>query len=190
MHTERLNIGLDVDGVLADYMSGIAAVGRAHGHAMSGGSPSSYWLVEPGWFPDDQSAHAAMDALRHSGLGDLRLFDATAPAAVADLRTAGHRVTVVTARHPAPDSRATLTRWLNRHGIGFDDLHFEAVKSRLGCSAYLDDAPHNIAEVRSAGHHGVVRDTTYNRHVDGLRVASLAEFAELVHTGIFAQPAA
>ena len=190
MHTERLHIGIDVDGVLADYMSAAAQMGRAHGHAIADTTPSTYGLVEPGWFPDAESAAAAMRAVHLDGLASLALLDATAPMAVRGLRVAGHRVTVVTARHPEPDGRGILSRWLHRHGIGLDELHFETLKSRSGCDVYLDDAPHNIAEIRAAGRHCVVRDTTYNRHVDGHRVSSLAEFATMVHAGMFGRYAA
>lgn len=190
LHRDGLHIGLDVDGVLADYMGAAVEMGRAHGHMMSGASPLNYGLVEPGWFPDVAAAAAAMEALHVGGLADLALFDPTAPQAVAQLRAAGHRVTVVTARRPDPHGHASLTRWLHRHGIEFDDLHFEVVKSRSGCDVYLDDAPHNIVEIRAAGRHGVIRDTTYNRHLDGLRVGSLAEFTDLVRAGTFTQSVA
>ena len=131
-----------------------------------------------------------MRAVHLDGLASLALLDATAPMAVRGLRVAGHRVTVVTARHPEPDGRGILSQWLHRHGIGLDELHFETLKSRSGCDVYLDDAPHNIAEIRAAGRHCVVRDTTYNRHVDGHRVSSLAEFATMVHAGMFGRYAA
>ena len=190
VHTERLHIGIDVDGVLADYMGAAAHMGRAHGHTIVDTTPSTYGLVEPGWFPDAEAAAAVMQAVHRDGLASLALLDATAPPAVQELRAAGHRVTVVTARHPEPDGRSILTRWLHQHGIDFDELHFETLKSRSGCDVYLDDAPHNIAEIRAAGRHAVVRDTTYNRHVDGHRVSSLAEFAAMVRGGMFARFAA
>ncbi|WP_036372511.1 5' nucleotidase, NT5C type [Mycolicibacterium austroafricanum] len=190
MPTEKLHIGLDVDGVLADYMGAAAQMGRIHGHQIADAAPLTYGLVEPGWFPNAATAAAVMRAVHLDGLEKLTLFDSTAPAAVAHLRTAGHRVTIVTARDPEPDGRSGLSQWLHQHGIGFDELHFEAVKSRSGCDVYLDDAPHNIAEIRAAGRHGVVRDTTYNRHVDGPRVTSLAEFAAMVRAGRFVRSAA
>lgn len=190
MRTERLHIGIDVDGVLADYMGAVAHIGRAHGHTIVGTTPSTYGLVEPGWFPDAASAALAMRVVHLDGLAGLEPLDATAPSAVRELRAAGHRIVVVTARHPEPDGRAILARWLHQHGISFDGLHFETLKSRSGCDVYLDDAPHNIAEIRAAGRHGVVRDTTYNRHVDGHRVTSLAEFAAMVQGEMFARFAA
>lgn len=190
MSPTALHIGLDVDGVLADYMSAVAQRGREQGHRISGEPLLSYGLVQPGWFPDAAAAAAAIESLRHDGLGELALLDVTAADAVAELRSSGHRVTIVTARQPEPDGRPVLVQWLRRHRIGYDDLHFEAVKSRVGCDVYLDDAPHNLAELRIAGHHAVVYDTTYNRHIGGLRAASLSEFATLVRARQFCAPAA
>lgn len=181
-----LHIGLDVDGVLADYMSAIRAVGRAHGHVTADHGPTVYDLVEPGWFPDAATAGAAMDELRHNGgLAGLALLDDTAAEAVADLRRAGHRVSIVTARAEHPMGRTVLQRWLDRHRIVTDGVHFAVRKGAIGCDVYLDDAAHNVEELRRAGHHAVVRDTAYNRGVDGPRVRSVAEFAELVHAGRF-----
>ncbi len=190
MNPTALHIGLDVDGVLSDYMSAVARRGHEQGHQIGGEPLRSYGFVEPGWFPDAAAAAAAIESLRHDGLAELALLDATAPDAVAELRGAGHRVTIVTARTPEPNGRQVLSQWLCRHRIGFDDLRFETAKSRVGCDVYLDDAPHNVAELRIAGHHAVVYDTTYNRHIGGLRVASLSEFAALVHSGQFREPAA
>ncbi|MEN4465422.1 hypothetical protein ABFV47_14315 [Mycolicibacterium fortuitum] len=196
MTWQPLHIGLDVDGVLADYMAAIAEVGRGNGHPMSGEGPFTYELIEPGWFPDAQAAATAMAQLHEGGLCALTLFDDTAPAAVRELRNGGHRVTIVTARseHRTGDAgkragRRDLANWLARHGIVTDDLLFQRRKSLSGCDVYLDDAPHNIDEIRSAGRIAVVRDTTYNRRVPGPRVTSLAEFADRVLSGDFRRPA-
>jgi len=176
---ETLRIGLDVDGVLADYMSGIAGVGRVQGHPMHGraAGPTTYGLVEPGWFPDTESASAAMAQLRDTGgLGRLQLLDPGAPAAVRKLRAAGHRVVVVTAR--GAQTRRDTVSWLRRHGIEADEVRFHAIKSEAGCHAYLDDAPHIVDELRGAGRFAFVYDAPYNRHVAGPRVSRIAEFAE------------
>lgn len=177
----QLRIGLDVDGVLADYMAGVAAVGRKLGHAMERAlhGPSRYGLVEPGWFPTEEDAAAAMEAL-HGGdaMGRLPLLDPTAPEAVRRLRAAGHQVVVVTARDLR--SRALTHDWLRRHRIDADEVLFERSKHRAGCHIYLDDAPHNIAELREFGAEAVVYDAPYNRDVSGPRVRNVDDFAELV----------
>lgn len=193
----ELHIGLDVDGVLADYMGGIAAVGRSMGLLMDGADrgPTQYGLVEPGWFPDEQAASEAMRTLRDvHGLDTLDLLDADAPAAVRRLRDAGHVVSIVTARAASTrwskgfvdhSPRERTVEWLARHGFETDAVRFERSKALVGCDVYLDDAPHNIAELRDAGLHAVAYDATYNRHVDGLRVRTVSEFAEMVLSGRF-----
>lgn len=192
MTSRTLHVGIDVDGVLADYMGGVAAVGQSMGLAMSGSSsgPTQYGLVEPGWFPDAESASKAMTHLRDSGgLRELALLDTGASAAIRCLRIAGHRVSIVTARHSGGRysrshgerriARETID-WLAEHNILPDDVRFERRKSLVDCQIYIDDAPHIIEELRSDGRRAVVYDQPYNRHLSGDRVSSMEEFAELI----------
>lgn len=192
MADSALHIGIDIDGVLADYMAGVAAVGQSMGLTMDGSAsgPTKYGLVEPGWFPDDESASKAMTQLRDSGgLRRLALLDAGAAAAIRRLRIAGHRVSIVTARHSGGRyiqsrdeqriARETID-WLTEHEILPDDLRFERRKSVVGCQIYIDDAPQIIEELRQNGRRAVVYDQPYNRHLPGERVSNLTEFAELV----------
>ncbi len=192
MTFRRLRIGIDVDGVLADYMTGVAAVGRGMGLAIEGAStgPTKYGLVEPGWFPDSDSASAAMKQLRaNGGLRALALLDTGAAEAVRRLRSAGHEVLIVTARHSGgryvqDRDQRRITRetidWLTEHRILPDDVKFERRKSLAECEIYLDDAPHIVEEIRDDGRRAVVYDQPYNRHLPGDRVSSLAEFTDLV----------
>jgi hypothetical protein len=46
--------------------------------------------------------------------------------------------------------------------------------------AYVDDAPHNIAELRRAGNPVIVFDQPYNRDLDGLRARTWVDVEELV----------
>lgn len=192
MTSRALHVGIDVDGVLADYMGGVAAVGQSMGLSMGGSSsgPTQYGLVEPGWFPDAESASKAMTHLRDSGgLRELALLDSGASMAIRRLRIAGHRVSIVTARHSGGHyvqshrerriARETID-WLTEHAILPDDVRFERRKSRAKCHIYIDDAPHIIEELRSDGCRAIVYDQPYNRHLSGERVSSIKEFAELI----------
>ena len=85
------------------------------------------------------------------------------PAAVTEMRGAGHRVSIVTARHLR--CSGDTVDWLQRHGIRADDVRFEWDKPRAGCDVYLDDAPHNIVALRQAGASAVTDDATYNQDV-------------------------
>lgn len=195
MTNGALHIGIDVDGVLADYMAGVAAIGQDMGLTMSGSGsgPTQYGLVEPGWFPDAETASKAMAHLRDcGGLRKLAILDAGAPAAIRRLRIAGHRVSIVTARHPggryvqSHDQRRIAREtidWLAEYGILPDDVRFERRKSIVNCHIYIDDAPHIIEELRVNGRRAVVYDQPYNRHLAGERVSNLDEFAELILAG-------
>ena len=64
--------------------------------------------------------------------------------------------------------------WLDEVGIPYRDLCFLGRKPEVEADAYVDDAPHNIEELRRAGNTVVVFDQPYNRHLDGPRAAHLA----------------
>lgn len=190
-NSERpLLVGIDIDGVLADYTSALLPAARFLGIDLDGSVPPTRWsMVEPGWFDnreDWKATHA--EALREcdtfSPIGGFPYIAEQTHR----LRSAGHTVIILTAREAPPwqDSYDDAwifkgTReWLDLHSIGYDELRFDGTKTGHQLDVLLDDAPHNITEYQAAGERVVIFDQPYNRHLAGERVGSLSEFVDLV----------
>jgi 5'-nucleotidase len=70
--------------------------------------------------------------------------------------------------------------WLDEHGIPYRDLCFLGQKPQVEADAYVDDAPHNITELRATGGTVIIYDQPYNRDLPGLRAGSWTEVEQHV----------
>jgi len=77
---------------------------------------------------------------------------------------------------------ADTVSWLDDVGIPYRDLCFLGRKPEVEADAYVDDAPHNIVELRRAGNPVIAFDQPYNRDLDGLRAHTWADVERLVTT--------
>ena len=76
--------------------------------------------------------------------------------------------------------------WLDANRIPYRDLCFLGRKPEVQASAYIEDAPHNVAALRAGGNTVIVFDQPYNRDLDGLRAADWSE-AEVVISDLVAE---
>lgn len=75
---------------------------------------------------------------------------------------------------------ADTVAWLDEAGIPYRDLCFLGDKPQVEADVYIDDAPHNIAALRSTGSEAIVFSQPYNLDVAGPRAAGWSEIEELV----------
>jgi 5'(3')-deoxyribonucleotidase len=76
---------------------------------------------------------------------------------------------------------ADTAAWLDANKIPYRDLCFLGAKPQVEADAYIDDAPHNIAQLRSAGNTVIAFEQPYNRDIDdGPRARSWGEVEEIV----------
>ena len=87
---------------------------------------------------------------------------------------------------------ADTAAWLDDKKIPYRDLCFLAAKPQVEADVYIDDAPHNVEQLRSAGNTVIMFEHPYNRGLDGgPRAAGWPEVEEIVtelvaaHTGRF-----
>lgn len=143
-----IRVGIDMDGVLADFNTGwmtrYNADFGAHLDASMVeqwdglyvlthfGSMAEFWAWAQGdgrsTFRDAPPLPGAIDAVRRIG--------------------ARHRVCIVSSKFDwaIPDSLA----WLADHGVPAREVHFLWDKTLAGCDVYLDDAPHQLEELTAA----------------------------------------
>jgi 5'(3')-deoxyribonucleotidase len=180
-------LGLDLDGVCADYTGGF----RRHVAAALGVPPSS--LPDPvswDWTECDWGIGSHEQYLRlHAAAVAQGLFRELEPLpGVRDglwrLSHAGVRIRVITHRlfvsgsHAA--SAADTVAWLEDHDLPYWDLCFVADKPQVGADLYIDDSPANIEAFQAAGSDVLIFDQPYNRHLQGPRVRTWAEAAAAV----------
>jgi 5'-nucleotidase len=177
--------GVDLDGVVADYTTGfreIVAEDRG---------------VDPSSLPDERSWDFHEWGLDVEGFNRLhdyavneRRMLATLPAfegaadALWRLSDAGIWIRIVTHRlyvnwgHAAAIND-TVT-WLDAHRIPYRDICFLGAKPEVEADCYIDDAPHNIEQLRSADNDVIVFDQPYNTEFDGLRARNWREVESIV----------
>ena len=178
-------LGVDLDGVCGDHAEAFRrVVAERQGLEPGDLEPQRTWdFTEWGLDRDE------FDELHRSAVLEHRMFRTMpvipgAAEALWRLSDAGVWIRLITHRLYANWSHATAVAdtvaWLDQHAIPYRDLCFLGHKPQVEADAYLDDAPHNIAALRTSGAVAAVFDQPYNREVDGPRVAGWAEAEQWV----------
>ena len=181
--------GVDLDGVVGDYENAFRAhVAKTKNVAAASLPPMTSWsFSNSGWgiSSDEEFYGLHADAVRN---GLFLTMDALPGASeqLWRLSDAGIHIRIITHRLVVKGTHSLAAgdtaRWLDLKSIPFRDLCFIGDKPQAGADLYVDDAPHNIANLRaSAGEQAaVVFDQPYNRHLDGPRATNWAELADYV----------
>ena len=182
-----LVIGLDLDGVCADYIAALRPVvaDLLNVDTATLGTPRLWGFEDWGLTRDSfRAAHSeAVNARRV-----FRTLD-TIPGAVEAVRglhTAGDTIRVVTNRlGDLADPRvvvADTAEWLSTVGLPYHELCFVADKSSVAADVYIDDSPGVLDRLAAAGRPAIVFDHLYNRHSPGIRTRDWVETLRTVDT--------
>jgi len=183
-------LGLDLDGVCADYSAAL----RAHVAASRGLDPDRYdlelpephhWsLVASGWFRSDAQFRAAHAEAVAAGLFATMTPIAGVSEALSRLSDAGVHIRVITHRLMTGGGHrravSDTVTWLDAHRIPYSDLCFVGDKGQVGADLYIDDAPHNIAALRAVGCPTIVFNQPYNQGVAGPRALNWVEAEAMI----------
>jgi 5'(3')-deoxyribonucleotidase len=185
-------LGVDLDGVCGDHTEAFRRVVAAElrvDPATLG--PQTRWDYAD-WGLDEE----AFLGLHRRAVLEHRMFR-TMPviAGTADtlwrLSDAGVWIRIITHRLYANWGHAVAVAdtvaWLDEAGIPYRDLCFLGRKPQVEADLYVDDAPHNVLELRSAGTDVVVFDQPYNRDLAGPRARSWSEVEHLVRQAMVAR---
>jgi len=186
MKRRSLRLGIDLDGVVADFNSGwISRYNRDFHAALDVGQ-----VVE--WDAPTHLTHftdmsAFWDWARTCGEGR-SLFHPldTYPGALDALHSLsqrGHSIVILTTK---PDFAIHDTyAWLARHEIPTTEVHILFDKTKVDCDVYLDDADHNLDALHRAHPEASVCRfiRPWNEPAEGLtNIAGWSEFLEFVDT--------
>lgn len=176
---QEFTIGVDLDGVVADYdtcMRSIAA--EILQISPKKFPPHRHWsLVESGW-PFKNEAHfleVHRQAVLEHGLYRRLTPISGASEALWRMSDAGIRVKIITHRLVINRAHAVAisdtVNWLDSKRIPYRDICFVKDKPDVGADLYIDDSPKNIEALRSASGDDIamVYDQLYNKQVKGLR---------------------
>ena len=178
-------LGVDLDGVCADYTGALREVVAAD----RGVDPASLPLERSWDFGEWGLSAADFERLHRAAVLEHRIFR-TMPAieGVAEvlwrLSDAGVWIRIITHRLYVNWGHATAVAdtvdWLDGAGVPYRDLCFLGAKPQVEADCYVEDAPHNVVALRATGAHVIVFDQPYNRDVDGPRAAHWHEVENLV----------
>lgn len=181
----RAVIGLDLDGVCADYTAAIRPYAAQHlgVDPDSLPNPTTYNLVKANWgFADGKDYLAAHRAAVEDGLYAKMPIIPGAAEAMQKLSDNGVYIRIVTHRLIMGGQHkrvvADTAAWLDDHRIPYMSLCFTGLKDSIWAHAYIEDSPSNVATLRDRGLHTFVFDQAYNREVAGPRISNWTEGAD------------
>ena len=179
-------LGVDIDGVLADYTY---AFGRAV--AAERGLDADHLPTQTQWdfaewgissLEEYQELHRVA-VLEHRIFRECPMIHGAAEA-LWSLSDAGVWIRLITHRLPQSWGHriavSDTVEWLDENGIPYRDLCFLGTKPEVEANAYIDDAPHNIASLRASGNEVIIFDQPYNSDIDGLRAHDWTEVVNIV----------
>lgn len=180
-----MRVGVDIDGVLYDFVDSLKAYLVTIGYSAQLCTPATSWEFYEDWGLTIgefiEAANRGVDVGIVFGFGSP--FTGSREALMR-LREAGHTVHLVTDRFfGAPGRAAELTHtWLAKHGLGYDSITFSADKTIVDVDVAVDDKLANYDALDRTGCVAWLYDRPWNQDADTRRhrVASLGEFADKV----------
>ena len=161
--TDGFIFGVDLDGVCGDYTAALRQVVMER----TGASPESLPLERSWDFREWGLTAPQFEELHQAAVLEHRIFR-TMPVipgvaeALWRLSDAGVWIRIITHRLYVNWGHATAVAdtvdWLDASGIPYRDLCFLGAKPQVEADCYVEDAPHNVAALRSSGAHVIVFD--------------------------------
>jgi 5'(3')-deoxyribonucleotidase len=181
----RFVLGVDLDGVLGDYLSEIRRIAAE----WSGDNlltpivdyEFKKWGIDnwPGGYP----------ALHKFAVTQRNMFSDMdpmmgAPQVLRELSAADVRIRIITSRlcikYYHKEAVTQTVEWLENHGIPYWDLCFIKDKTAVVADLYIDDSEKNIIQLRDAGRNTLVFSNSTNANAPGPRVTNWYEVKDYV----------
>jgi 5'-nucleotidase len=183
--TGQFVLGVDLDGVVADHTRRFRDILAD----IRGVDPEVYPLERSWDFGEWGMApgeYAEMHRIAVMEYDMLRTMDVIPGAADAlwRLSDAGVWIRIITHRLYVnwghDKAIADTAAWLDMYRIPYRDLCFLGAKPEVEADTYIDDAPHNIEQLRQHGNTVIIFDQPYNRSLPGRRAHDWVEVESMV----------
>ena len=184
--SDNFILGVDLDGVVANhtwrFREIMAEIRGVDAETMP--MERSWDFHEWGFGPDEYSHFHRIAVMEHDLFRTMPVIEGAADA-LWRLSDAGIWIRIITHRlyvHWGHEKAvADTAAWLDTNRIPYRDLCFLGAKPQVEADAYIDDAPHNIEQLRAAGNTVIAFEQPYNRTVRGdPRARSWAEVEAIV----------
>ena len=187
MTDRRFVFGVDLDGVCADFYTGLRPIAAEWLGVDVNTLPERVSWGLPEWGID--KVPGGYEALHRFAVTQRELFRQLppmpgAPQALRKLSKADVRIRIITHRffikyfHQVA-ARQTI-EWLDTHDIPYWDLCFMQEKSAVGADLYIEDSPTNIERLRDEGQKTIVFTNSTNEHLPEPRADNWDEVAKMV----------
>lgn len=191
MSQKSFVFGVDLDGVVADFLGGLRPVAeewlgvRRGSLAQEVGYGLSEWQLER----MGSSAADGYERLHRFAMTQRNLFRDlspidNAPPTLRRLSALGVRIRIITHRiyieHFHREALTQTIDWLDHHGIPYWDLCFMKEKAAVGADLYIEDSPANIASLRDANCEVICFGNSTNVDIAAPRVTTWAEVEAIV----------
>lgn len=185
--TPRFVLGVDLDGVCADFYGGLRPIAAEWLGVELDMLPSRVSWGLPEWGID--KAPGGYQALHRFAVTQRDLFRVIppmpgAPAALRRLSADDVRIRIITHRffikffHQVA-ARQTI-EWLDHHDIPYWDLCFMQEKAAVGADLYIEDSPTNVERLRAENLDTIVFTNSTNEQLLAPRADTWDEVVELV----------
>ncbi len=186
MSTREFVFGVDLDGVVADFIGGMKPIAAE----WLGKKPSELASEVSYGFPEWKlGGESGYQDLHRFAVKEKQLFATLPPipgaaAAIRRLAKRQIRIRIITHRlyiewfHRQAINQTV--EWLEGNGIPYWDLCFMRQKSSVEADVYVEDSPANIKTLREAGQQVIVFRNSTNRHLKAPAAESWLEVEEWV----------
>jgi 5'-nucleotidase len=185
-------LGVDLDGVCADYEAGFRkAVARILNVDPATIPPQTAWeFTDSNWPIRDREQYLELHKQAVVEFGLFRKMDSIPGASEGlwklskKLSNAGVWIRIISHRlfinFAHGISASDTVNWLEDHQIPYRDLCLIADKPAVGCNLYLDDSPTQVTALQHAGADVLIFDRLYNQGIPGDRATDWDEVVEKV----------
>lgn len=187
MTGKRFVLGVDLDGVVADFYGGLRPIAAEWLGVDIANLPERVSWGLPEWgIPDVPGGYEALHRFAVTQRDLFRVIPPMpgAPAALRRLSGDKVRIRIITHRffikyfHQVA-ARQTI-EWLDYHDVPYSDLCFMKEKAAVGADLYIEDSPPNIRLLREEGLPTIVFTNSTNEEIEGPRADTWAQAVELV----------
>lgn len=184
--TVRFILGVDLDGVVADFYGRLREVAAEYLGVPIETLPEKVRYGLPEWKLKRAGGYEALHRFAVTQRDLFKQLDPLpgAPAVLRRLSAKNVRIRIISHRLYIKffhlETVRQTTEWLDHHGIPYWDLCFMKDKAAVGADLYIEDSPGNVRALRDNGHRTIVFTNSTNVGLQGPRADSWDEVESLV----------